>query len=212
VRFVNRLFRLAARSAFGYGNFVLPAYQRNRAFLFGNDFAGTAQFGGKVPQFRKPVAHGKHRLGVVDMKLRPKREIRDGRREYVNQSPCRKSRHHVSATASAELAMVRLGLVVGADLTGPLCHLHVLRFPEREGIDGRRGPRPARLAVAIPHRLRLPGYLYFDGAAKACAGIVCAHENSPPSWRLPDQAGHAAPAPGESRDHMDQGLRAALFI
>jgi hypothetical protein len=35
--------------------------------------------------------------------------------------------------------------------------------------------------VAIPHRLRLPGHLYFDGAAKACAGIVFAHDNSPPS-------------------------------
>ena len=82
----------------------------------------------------------------------------------------RKARHHVSAAGSAELAMVLLGLVVGADLIGPLCHLHVFRLPEREGIDGRRGPRPARLTVAIPHRLRLPGHLYFDGAAKACAG------------------------------------------
>jgi hypothetical protein len=35
-------------------------------YLFGNDFAGAAHFGRKVPQFRKPVAHGQHRLGAVD--------------------------------------------------------------------------------------------------------------------------------------------------
>src|ERR1035437_3023792 len=94
-------------------------------FLFGNDFAGTAHFGKKITQFRKPVAHGKHRLCVVDMKLRPKREIRDGRREYVYQSESRMSRHHVSAAGSAELAMALFGLVVSADLISSLCHLHV---------------------------------------------------------------------------------------
>jgi hypothetical protein len=45
--------------------------------------------------------------------------------------------------------------------------------------------------MAIPHRLRLPGHFQFDRTAKACAGIDFAHENSPPSWRLPDVAGHA---------------------
>jgi hypothetical protein len=77
---------------------------------------------------------------------------------------------------------------IDRDAISPLCHLHVFWLPEREGINGRRGPRPARLAVAIPNRLRLPGHLYFDGAAKASAGIVFAHENSPPSRRLPDRA------------------------
>lgn len=61
------------------------------AFLFGDKFAGTAHLGGKVPHFRKPVAHRQHCLGVVDMKLRPEREIRDGRREYVDQPPGRKA-------------------------------------------------------------------------------------------------------------------------
>ena len=75
--------------------------------------------------------------------------------------------------------MALLGLVVGADLISSLCHLHVFRLPEYEGIDGRRGPRPARPAVAIPHCLRLPGHLHFDGAAEACAEIDIAHKISP---------------------------------
>jgi hypothetical protein len=54
--------------------------------------------------------------------------------------------------------------------------------------------------VAIPHRLRLPGHLYFDGAAKARAGMDFAHENSPPymAWRIVPR--QVRPSPSESWD------------
>lgn len=63
--------------------------------------------------------------------------------------------------------MAQIRLVIRQDVFRTLGYHNCIRRPERERIDRTAGPRPARTAVAIPHRIGLAVHPNFDGTAEA---------------------------------------------
>src|SRR5262244_2143343 len=93
--------------------------------LLGERVAGAAELLGEVFELRKPVAHHKHLLAVVNVKRRLEREAGDRTRGDVGHSEPRMEDEDRAPTARAELAMTGLGLLERAELVRALHDLDV---------------------------------------------------------------------------------------
>jgi hypothetical protein len=78
----------------------------------------------------------------------------------------------MTAALLAVHALAERRLLEGADMLGASLDLHMIRFPEREGIDRRDRPGAAGTAVAITHRFRRAVSFDFNRAAKAASDIA----------------------------------------
>ena len=111
----------------------------NRA-LFGDDFAGAAEFGREILQFWQPVPHRQHRLGIVDVNAGDEGERWDRGGEYVDEAQGRMIGHQVSAAFAAILALALRGLLECGHMLGARCDAHGIRLPEAESVDRPAGP------------------------------------------------------------------------
>src|SRR5262245_54473837 len=75
----------------------------------------------------------------------------------------------VAAARPAPFAKRAWRLVPDADIVGTARDAHRLRPPQREGIDRRGRPVPARFAMAVAHGGRLAAHGQMDRAAEAAA-------------------------------------------
>src|SRR5579883_2072364 len=137
--------------------------------LLRDHFAGTAELLREVLELRQAVPHTQDRLGVVDVDRRLEVERRDRRRVDVDEAERRMIRHDMAATLLAVLPLAERRLLVGRDVLGAGRDLDRLRLPQAEGVHRAGGPRPARPAMAIAHRLRRSRDLQFYGAAEAAS-------------------------------------------
>src|SRR5262245_43027215 len=95
--------------------------------------------------------------------------------------------HMVAAALVAILPLASRGLRKGGDVLSPGGNLHRFRLPEREGIHRSGGPGPARVAVAVPHRLRFARHLDLNRTAKALSFVHCGYSLSGVTCRVPDR-------------------------
>ncbi len=136
--------------------------------------ARSAEFGGKVLQFRQPIAHRQHSLGVVDVDAGRELQRRQRRREHIDQSERRVRGHHVAAALLAELPLAHRCLLEHGEVLGARHDPHRIGLPEREGVDRPARPRAAGAAMAIAHAFGLTRDLDLHGAAEALA-LMCSH-------------------------------------
>src|ERR1700682_5792715 len=79
--------------------------------------------------------------------------------------------HQVPATVFAILSLAEWGLLERRDVLGAGFDLHGLCFPQAEGVDRTSRPRTTGAAMTVTHRLRRPGDLKFNSAAKASSNV-----------------------------------------
>ena len=80
-------------------------------------------------------------------------------------------REEMAAAGPAPLAIALRRLVVGSDLLRALCDTDRFGLSERECVDRRCRPVPARLAMAIAHGGGLAGDCQLYGTAEAAAVV-----------------------------------------
>src|SRR5215208_2029453 len=148
--------------------------------LLRDRLARAAQLLREVLQLGKAVLHGKHGRRIVDVHAGFEWKVRDLRREDVDETPLRVTRHQIATAGLAPLPVGLLVLVVLADLVLALGHLDRLGLPEREGVDRAGRPAPAILAVAVAGTLGIARDFDLHGSAEALSGVrlFFAHESS----------------------------------
>ena len=142
--------------------------------LFGQDSSRAAHFGREVLELGQPIPYGQHRLGIVDVKGGGECHTRYRRGINIHHAQRRMVGHEMTAAFRAVLPVAHARFHEVADQAGARGNLDVFGLPQAERIHGSGRPGPARIAVAISHRLRRSVHFDFDSSAEAVP-LMCRH-------------------------------------
>ena len=121
------------------------------------EFAGSAELGRQILEFRQSVMDRYGFRVIVDMDRRLVNKARHSIGIDLYEIKTWKIAVNVTATGFAEFPEVGLGLVEGGNVVLPLGDPHIFWRPKTKGIDRCRSPRSAIVAVAISYHRRRTG-------------------------------------------------------
>jgi hypothetical protein len=169
-----------ATNAIGHGAAMRTTYMNQPMLsadpfvLFGQDNSRAAHFRREVLELGQPIPYGQHPLGVIDVKGGRECHTRYRRGINVHHAQRWMVGHEMTAAFRAVLPVAQARFHEVTDQTGARRDGHVFGLPQGERIHRRGRPRSARIAMAIPHRLRRSVHFDFDSSAEA-APLMCHH-------------------------------------
>src|SRR5579864_7104013 len=113
--------------------------------------ARTTHFRRHVLHLWQPVPHSQHPFLIIDMDAGFERELWNHCRVHVGDSHAGMLGEDMSSTRLAPFTKAVRRFVVSADIVRTLGDAHGFGSPQRESVDGPRGPATTRLTMAVPH-------------------------------------------------------------